>query len=95
MLRLAIVVWGMICAGAAWAQDGRLPVKVVNQQKLPLEHASVELCNPDSSLIKILLTDSAGNVQFANAALPAYLLRVSFGNHHPFLALFKTMAGCK
>jgi outer membrane receptor protein involved in Fe transport len=67
----------------AQAGKGKAIVTVLNEQKLPVESATVELLRShDSALVKTALTDKSGVAEIENIAPASYLLRttaVGFG----------------
>ena len=73
-LLVVLLCW---CAFVYGQKQTGVVVTVVNAQQLRQPKASVELLKPDSTLLKIAITDSAGQVEFTNLAPAAYLLRVS------------------
>lgn len=63
-----------------FAQTGKSKVvlSVINEQKQPVEAATVELLrSKDSSLVKTALTDKTGNAEIDNLLPAMYVLRVS------------------
>jgi iron complex outermembrane receptor protein len=57
---------------------GQLQVSVANPKQSPLPFSTVELLRPqDSSLLKVLVTDSLGTAVFDNLSPGNYLLRIS------------------
>ena len=62
----------------AQPMTGKAVLTVVNEQKQPVESATVELLNAkDSSLVKTALTDKAGTAEFEVKAKGSYLARIS------------------
>ena len=81
-MRLVLLLLLMLFVISSFAQGGAtIMVKVTDAGKVSLANSSIEFLKPDSSLIKILLADSAGTAELHNAELPAYLLRVSCVNY--------------
>jgi outer membrane receptor protein involved in Fe transport len=68
----------MISVCAMAQQKGKLSLSVFNEQKSPLENATVELLrSKDSGLVKTAITDKAGLAEFENINFNSYLIRVS------------------
>ncbi|MES1214713.1 MAG: TonB-dependent receptor [Bacteroidota bacterium] len=57
---------------------GKISVTILNEQKAPLENATVELLRvKDSSLVKIAISDKNGMADFENILFGNYLLKAS------------------
>jgi iron complex outermembrane recepter protein len=71
-------------------QKGKASITVLNEQKLPVENATVELLGgKDSALLKTALTDKNGNADFENISLKSYIIRVSsFGMNTSYTNAF-------
>jgi len=74
LLLMAILCWSGFALGQ---KPAGMVVTVVNTQQMPQPKASVELLKTDSTLLKIAITDTAGQVEFYGLAPAAYLLRAS------------------
>ena len=64
----------------AFAQTGKgkITLTILNEQKAPVDAATVELLrNKDSSLVKTAVSDKAGLIEFDNINASSYLIRVS------------------
>ena len=49
------------------AEKGKASIRIVNDQKLPVENATVELLrSKDSSLVKTAISDKNGLIEFDN-----------------------------
>ncbi|HUC80416.1 MAG TPA: outer membrane beta-barrel protein, partial [Flavisolibacter sp.] len=82
----------MACAfSPAGAQpNNNLLVTVTASSKQPLSHTTVELLKPDSSLVKIFISDSAGLVRFENVPDESFILRASRSGYHPAVLSINT-----
>src|SRR5215203_2709160 len=59
-------------------QKGKVSLTILNDQKLPVENATVELLrSKDSGLVKTALTDKAGIAEFENISLNSYIIRAT------------------
>ncbi len=59
-------------------QKGKVSITILNDQKLPIENATVELLrSEDSSLVKTAISDKTGLAEFENVGFNSYLLRIS------------------
>src|SRR5215203_1692710 len=67
----------VICLGARSQSTENIAIRVINNQNQPLANANIELLKPDSSLIKLAVSDSAGLVTFFNLAPANFLIRSS------------------
>lgn len=65
------------------AQDrSKISVSVFNDQKQPLENATVELRrSKDSGLVKVAITDKAGLAEFENIKQGSYILKTTMVNY--------------
>ena len=70
----------ILIATVAFAQTdkGKVSVTILNEQKAPVEGATVELLrSKDSGLVKIAVADKAGLAEFENILPAWYIMRVS------------------
>jgi len=59
-------------------QKGKVSLTILNDQKLPVENATVELLrSKDSGLVKTALTDKTGIAEFENISLNSYIIRAT------------------
>jgi iron complex outermembrane recepter protein len=79
MRKICLCLCGLMGIGFfAHAQSGKASVSIYNDQKIPVESATVELLrNGDSMLVKTALTDRAGLAEFDRLSPSQYLVRVS------------------
>jgi outer membrane receptor protein involved in Fe transport len=80
MRKYLLVLMGVAISVLAFAQvqKGKIALTIANEQKSPIESATVELLrSADSSLVKTALSDKAGIVEFENIAYGSYIIRVS------------------
>ena len=78
MHKIFIFVAGLLTFYCSFAQQhNSVFLKIANTGQQPLVNANVEVLAPDSSLVKIGVSDSSGTVQFANLPYAEYILRVS------------------
>ena len=67
-------------------EKGKIFITVLNEKKLALENASIDLLRrQDSSLISTQLTDSTGSTLFDNLPPGEYICKVSTVNFNPWL----------
>lgn len=63
------------------AQTGKIKTSVINEQRSPVENATVELLkSADSSMVKTAISDKAGVAEFENIRTGHYILRVNTVN---------------
>ncbi|MET0392935.1 MAG: outer membrane beta-barrel protein [Chitinophagaceae bacterium] len=72
-----------IALSRAHAQTGTITVKVNSEQQAALENVTVELLRPDSSLVKLALTDQAGLASFTAIPWGPYLVKAGMIDHVP------------
>src|SRR4051794_28111760 len=78
MRKIFLLVSFTLMISSVFAQKGRASITVFNDQKSPVESATVELLrSKDSALIKTALTDKAGLAQLENIVFNSYVIRVS------------------
>lgn len=78
MKKIFVFVWMFAAISAAAQTQGKLTATIVNEQKTPLEGATVELVSEkDSSLQKTAVSDKAGQAVIEKLKPGAYLLKVS------------------
>ncbi|HYO21878.1 MAG TPA: outer membrane beta-barrel protein, partial [Flavisolibacter sp.] len=83
----------MCFAVTSRAQDGdAILVKVTNTQKQPLAGATIELLKQDSSLLKVVLSDSVGFVHFPSFSSKTLIVRGSLVGHIPSVLVVNTAA---
>lgn len=59
-------------------QRGQVSITVLNDQKSPLENATVELLkNKDSALVKAAITDNTGRAEFEQIDFNSYIIRIT------------------
>lgn len=83
------MVWVMSAVTALAQGQAPILIKITDERQQPLSAANVELLKPDSSLIKISITDSAGRARFQNAGLATYILRVTTDDYLPLVVSIK------
>jgi hypothetical protein len=72
---LVLSLTGLFCFGQ---NNSSIHLKVKDSLNRPVNNATVALkLKKDSSIVKVLLTDSAGHVHFSNLAAGDYLLRIT------------------
>ena len=84
------------CIGLLPAQaqtENALLLKVKTGSGTPVAHATVELLRPDSSLVKISVTDTAGTSYFNQLANGEYYLRISSVGFAPYQSSLITIKG--
>lgn len=77
---ISILLVSMLQASAQMG-SGRINISVNVELNAAAENATVELLKPDSSLVKIALTNSAGIAEFETVPFGSYLVRVSIVHH--------------
>ncbi|WP_165871528.1 TonB-dependent receptor [Flaviaesturariibacter flavus] len=81
---LALMLSAASLAAAAQGGKGSVSVTVTNEQKAPLESATVEILRAkDSVLVKTALSDRGGTALAEGLPAGRYLLRVSMTGHEP------------
>lgn len=66
-------------------QKGRTSISVLNDQKAPVENATVELLrSKDSALVKTALTDKTGLAEFENLPSGSYIIHISAIGWKPY-----------
>ena len=59
-------------------QKGKIAISIFNEQKLPVENATVELLrSKDSALVKTALSDKSGIAEFENVDFNSYIIRAT------------------
>ncbi|MDB5231679.1 MAG: hypothetical protein JWN76_2484 [Chitinophagaceae bacterium] len=82
ILLCVLVISPSIYVQAQLQKIGRVSAIVVNEQKVPLENATIELIRAkDSSLVKVAFTGKNGDMEFDRLALGIYRLRISMVNY--------------
>lgn len=72
------VLCTVITTLASAQQNGKISITVFNEQKSPVENATVELLrSKDSLLVKAALTDKSGIAEFENIPFNFYIIRAS------------------
>ena len=91
MKRLTLLII-TICIGhavSAQQQKGRATVVIVDDQKKPVENATVELLrSKDSALVKTAISDKLGKAEFESLPFDKYFIRASSVNHTSAAAIF-------
>jgi len=80
MKKILVCILSVLTAAIAVAQTGKgkATITVLNDQKSPVEGATVELLrSKDSALVKTSLSDKAGVAEFDNVKPASYLFRIS------------------
>ncbi len=78
LLSTLCLLLGVLATAQSNQQRGKAAITVYNDQKQPLENATVELLRSrDSALVKTALTDKNGTADIDNISLGTYLLRTS------------------
>lgn len=63
---------------ASAQQNGKVSISVFNDQKIPVENATIELLkSKDSALVKTALTDKNGLAEFENISFNSYLIKIT------------------
>jgi outer membrane receptor protein involved in Fe transport len=63
-------------------EKGKVSIRILNDQKLPIENATAELLrSKDSSLVKTAISDNNGFVEFANLSFNTYLVKITSVSH--------------
>lgn len=75
-LLLLLLTCCFVLSTAVAQTKASLTIAVVNSNQRPVSHATVELLEKDSSLVKVALSDSTGTVHFAHIRATPYLLLV-------------------
>jgi len=79
VISLFIVVFSK---AQAPVEKGRVNIHVLDDQKLPVENATVELLrSKDSLLVKTALTDKNGLAEFDNLVFNTYILKITSLNY--------------
>ena len=82
----SILVIFFLFISPIWALSQSVPgamirISVFNEKETPVENATVELLKaPDSSLVKLAITDSKGMAEFDRLNKGSYLVRASMVN---------------
>ena len=82
LYRVALVL-NLVCLfvssaiGQTAEKPGKISGKIINEQKKPVEYATVTLLKPDSSVVNGGLTDDNGNFQIEQTGTGKFLLRIS------------------
>ena len=79
MKNFTLIVLCVLSTAFVYAQQkGKISLTVFNEQKTPVENATVELLrSKDSVLVKATLTDKAGIAEFENISFNSYIIRAS------------------
>jgi iron complex outermembrane receptor protein len=97
MRKIYLILMLLTAAVAASAQSGKgsISVTVTNEQKAPLENATVEVLRAkDSALVKTALSDKSGTALAEGLPAGRYLLRVTMTGHSATYApSFEVSAG--
>jgi len=71
-----------LMATAQESNRGKISATIVTDQRSPVENATVELRKAkDSSLVKLAITDRAGQAEFENIPFGSYLIKASAVNY--------------
>jgi outer membrane receptor protein involved in Fe transport len=63
-------------------KNGKANIQILNDQKLPVENATVELLlGKDSSLVKAAISDKNGHTEFDNLSPATYIVKISGVNY--------------
>ena len=86
MKTTGLLIFSLCVAVFLYAQSpvekGKASLRVLNEQKQPVENATVELLRSrDSSLVKTALSDKNGFIDFDNISFNSYLIKISSVNH--------------
>ena len=83
MKKILLLVAGLWICQAVEAQQstGKVNVIVTNDQKTPVEGATIELLRKDSALVKTAISDKAGKAELEPVPFNTYMLRISNLNH--------------
>jgi hypothetical protein len=85
------MIIGLVSFFSALSQSNdSLTIKILNRQNQPLPSANVELLKPDSSLVKLAVSDSNGSVTFTNLLSLNYLIRTSLIGYGTSVAAIAT-----
>lgn len=86
-MRTTVLLFLSLCtalflSAQSTAEKGKASIRIVNDQKLPVENATVELLrSKDSSLVKTAISDKNGLIEFDNIPFATYLVKISSINH--------------
>lgn len=88
MRKIPAILILLLAAGSAFGQVQGKPLKVTvqNEEQQPLAAATVQLLKPDSSLIKLQVTDKNGVAEFTSGSSASYILAIS---HTGYKAAFR------
>ncbi len=80
MIKVTTLILFLCSAGICLAQAGAKTIKiaVINEGQQPLAGATVQLLKPDSSLVKVQVTDKAGLAEFINLPGTDYIIEASY-----------------
>ncbi|RYF82242.1 MAG: TonB-dependent receptor, partial [Chitinophagaceae bacterium] len=97
MRKLIVAILTILITTASFAQTGKgkATLTILNEQKSPVEGATVELLRSnDSALVKTAISDKTGLVEFENINTSSYLVRVTaIGLAKSYSNLFQVKEG--